>query len=272
MSVAVVGQHSLIAGGLRGLPITADWRFVGHNEALTNDAWLLGIDTIVNCALDPRHRQGPYLVENDFDLRLAANLGDRDDLHFVMLSSRLVYGREGDRTCLVETMNLLPDRPYGICKFETEKALKKVLGDRLTVLRLSNIFGAEYAPERNSFFAIAMRSLRDAGQIVFDMSPFVERDFLSLEDAATVIARAAVLRTSGVFNVGAGKSVAVGRIAQWLIEGYGSGSLLISSMREFDPFHMDISAAGHVLGMMPTPVGRIRSQCRMLGERLRDLK
>lgn len=267
MKVVVVGAGSLIAGALRARPETAGWRFLSHRDALLDTAWLDGLDLLINCAFDPKLKHGPYDPRHDVDLQLAAALRRQGRARQIMLSSRMAYGPVGPQ--LIEHAQPAPDRPYGQAKWATEQALAAALGDRLTVLRLANVFGDELRPGRQNFFAMALRSLRDSGRIVLDMSPFVERDFIPVEDVAAGLLAVAAAPRPGLYNLGAGHGTPTGRIAQWLIEGHGSGQLLCSELREFDAFWLDMRRSEAAFGLGPLPVERIRQRCLLLGAALR---
>jgi dTDP-4-dehydrorhamnose reductase/UDP-glucose 4-epimerase len=74
-------------------------------------------------------------------------------------------------------------------KLAVEEALRARLGARLTILGVANVFGYERGPGRRMFLSLLLDGLADAGRIRFDMSPFVERDFLPVEGCARVLAR-----------------------------------------------------------------------------------
>ncbi|MCL4757783.1 MAG: NAD(P)-dependent oxidoreductase [Rhodocyclaceae bacterium] len=270
MKIAVVGAGSFIARTLAMHPASADWRYLGHGEALAAEAGLDEVDMVINCALDPRLKKQSYEPGLDVDLRLAQRLAARTEVRYVMLGTRMSYGPAGPGGRLVETDAARPLHPYGCARLETERRLGELLGERLTVLRLSNIFGYEDVPGRSSFFAIALRSLREHGRIVLDMSPFVERDFLSVDTLAGWLARIAERPAGGVYNLGAGFGTPTGRIAQWLIEGFGAGELRVTDLREYDAFWLDVGKAVAAFGIdLPEPEA-VREQCRALGRRLRQ--
>ncbi len=270
MTVAVVGAGSFIARALRARTDTAAWRFVGHARALAEDSWLVGVDTVVNCAFDPRLRTGVYDPALDVDRRLAERVAAYPGVRYVMTGSRLAYGPAGGLPRLVESLEPSPDRYYGIAKLAAERALRERLGDRVTVLRIGNVFGLETEPGRASFFGIALRTLRETGRIVLDVSPFVERDFIPVEDLAERLVTIATAPRPGVFNLGSGTPTAVGRIALWLIEGYGSGTLCVTDPGERDAFALDLAAVRAAYGIRPVPAARIRSACVEVGRRLRS--
>ncbi len=270
MSVAVVGPGSLIGGALRACPQAAGWRFVRWQDAVSGDAWLDGVDVVVNCAYDPRLRRGePYAPDLDVDLAIARRVLARGGARYLMLSSRAVYGPAGDDPVLREDRVPRPDRPYGASKLATEGALAALLGGRLTVLRLSNVFGDEAIPDRRTFFGVALASLRDRGTIVLDVDPAVERDFVPVEAAAAAIERVAAAPRPGLFNVGAGVSTAVGDVARWLVEGHGSGRVEVGARRHHDAFSFDVGAAARTFGIAPLAPETIRARCLAIGRALR---
>lgn len=266
--VTVVGQSSLIAQALKALPGAADWQFIGHVQARQGHEWLDHTDQIINCAFDDRLKQEPYQPELDMDLWLAVQLRERPQIRYTLLSSRMAYGLPLADGRLHTALPPQPINLYGQAKWRTEQALRELLGDRLLVLRLSNIFGQEDVPGRRNFFAMALRSLREHGRIVLDISPFVERDFLPVDQLAQSLVHISQFWQSGLFNLGAGHGLPTGRIAQWLIEGHGRGELLVNNLREHDAFWLDMSATRQTFGIPPTPAALIRERCLALGAAL----
>ena len=105
--------------------------------------------------------------------RLAADRG----LPFLTLGTRKVYA-PADMP-LGEDAPLGPSDRYGEQKLRIEEKLQALLGDRLTRLRLANIFGFERG--RQGFMGLMLDGLERNDTIRFDMSPFVARDFLPVE-------------------------------------------------------------------------------------------
>ena len=186
MTVAVVGPGSLVAGALRRARASAGWRFVRWQDAVAADDWLDGVSCVVNCAYDPRLRAGaPYDPALDVDLRIARRVSARPGTLQLMLSTRAAYGPAGADPVLREDRPPAPDRPYGASKLATERALGALLGERLTVLRLSNVFGDEAVPGRRTFVGVALATLRERGAIVLDIDPGVARDFVPVSSVAS---------------------------------------------------------------------------------------
>src|SRR5918992_2918680 len=213
----VVGRNSFLAGHFLSLVEAGAVWAVAH-DAIDYPDLLDGVGRVVSFARHPLlGRDGYRPDEMDPDLRLARALGDRP-IAYVMLSSRKVYGPGAGP--LSEDSPPGPTDAYGRHKLQAEERLRALLGERLTILRLANVFGYERIAGRRTFLSIALDRLRREGRIVLDMSPFVQRDFLPVEACARIFARIAERPPGGVLNVGSGIGLPTGMLALWIIEGY----------------------------------------------------
>lgn len=262
--VVVVGAGSFIARALATLPECASYRFLPHTAAGSEEAFD-GASCILNCALDPRWRREDCPAGEDLDLRLGA-LAGRLGLHYVMLSSRKVYHPDHQNPAS-EAAPPGPRDAYGRNKLRAEEGLRDMLAGRLTVLRVGNAIGWE--PGRGTFMGMMLSSLGRDGRVVLDVNPFVERDFLPVETLARRLAAVLRIRPVGTWNLGSGEGTPVGRLALWLMEGFGGGELLVTSPRTADAFRLDVSALAGGLGAGWEPAPSLAEYCRSLGRRLR---
>lgn len=263
--ILVVGRNSFLARHTLAALDRDGVRAVGH-EAIGAQGLLDDVGCVVSFAKHPGiSRDGYELERDDPDLQLARAIGERP-IRFVMLSTRKAYAPA--EAPLRENSPLGPVDAYGRHKADLERRLRGLLGERLVVLRLANVFGFELEPGRRTFLAMLLGTLRSEGLIRFDMSPFVERDFLPVERAAEIIA--CVTRASDpppVLNVGSGVPLATGKLALWIIEGHGSGRLVIEQPRHFDPFVLDVSSLRERFGQ-PCTEDDLRRRCLEVGREL----
>lgn len=260
----IVGRNSLLARALRDCGGVPNCRYVGHDE-LDRPDLLDGIGRIVNFAYHPELRSGPYRADLDIDLRLgraAAELG----LGYVMLSTRKVYAPEYAFGA-AEDSPVGPVDPYGRNKLTIERVLANLLGQRLTVLRVGNVVGYDRVDGRASFTSLMLGRLAGENRIVLDVSPFVRRDFLPVEQVAAAIRAVLNHRLVGTYNVGSGACVEVGRMALWVIEGFGRGELVATSPRIHDEFVLDVAKIMSATDWS-WPSGALPEYCRSLGRRL----
>lgn len=262
--ILVVGRHSFLAQHLLAALDPAQVEAVGH-DAIDRPDLLDGIGCVVNFARHPMAASNAYEPSTmDPDLRLAHRIGRRD-IAYLMLSSRKVYA-----PCampLAETAATGPTDAYGRHKLATETALRALLGERLTVLRLANIFGYERVPGRTTFVATSIERLAREGRIHYAMSPFVERDFLPVGAFARLLAAIAKAPPGGILNLGSGIGLPSGRLALWILEGFGRGELVIESTEEKDPFVLDIARLEALYGP-PCSQADLRDACLAIGRRL----
>jgi len=259
----VVGHNSFLARHFLEAceePLIA----VGH-DAIDRPDLLKGVDRVVGFARHPLLGSDDYRPETmDPDLRLARRMAGRA-IDYVMLSSRKVYAPSPG--ALAETDRVAPRDLYGRHKLAIEQELRARLGRRLTILRLANVFGYERGPGRRSFVSLMLDRLAREGRIRFDMSPFVVRDFLPVAACARVLAQIAKAPPGGILNVGSGIALPTGRLALWVLEGYGRGELVIESPEEKDAFVLDVGRLRSLYGES-TMLAELRESCRDLGRRL----
>ena len=70
-----------------------------------------------------------------------------------------------------------------------------------------------------------------------------------------------------MLNVGSGIALPTGRLALWVLEGYGRGELVIEAPREHDAFVLDVTRLISLYGP-PCSVDDLRDACLEVGRRL----
>ena len=270
MTVVAVGKSAFLAGALRENSAAKDWVFLSHDEALRDTSWAGSASTIVNFAFSPALRTGAYDAGDDIDSRIATIIAGTQ-ARYIMLSTRAVYGPGLGDSGLKEGQAENPATAYARNKLTIENALSKKLGDRLTVLRLGNIFGHEYqnGNGRGTFFGLSLAGLAERKTIEFDMNPAQPRDFLAVWRFAGALAAIAAKPQAGLFNLGAGFGTSCKKIAEWLIEGYGEGSLVVNDKGRNDPFWLDMSKTRAAFSLPALREEDLRQDCLECGKTLR---
>ena len=236
------------------------WR--GFEEQLTPGAG----DVVINCALDPRIKQLPYDEAFDFDLRVfrqVAQCGAR----FFMLSTRKVYGQKHSwGSSEVDPAD--GQDAYGRNKAVSEAALIRESAGRVWVARVSNVIGFEWpAGKRFSFMASMMAGLKNHREIVFDMTPEQQRDFIPVRYLARAVLHIISQREFGVYNVGSGFPVKCGELAESLIQGFGQGHLVVRDSGKNDQFFLNMEKLNLEFDM-GLDKGSLLQYCRHLGAKL----
>ncbi len=261
-SIVLVGKNSYLAGQLLDAPIPGRrWHAVSHDEVAQMP--LEGVDCIVNFACNPEYRTSAYDPGMDMD-RMIVDKIYGTNIHFVMISSRMVYGN-GSGLFHNEDQPTEGRGNYGKNKVISEEYVRDKMPSSSTIIRIGNII--ENKAGRPTFMGRALETLSRNGRISLDISPFTLRDFLPLDAFCRAMAKIAGMRPTGTYNLGTGLATPVGRVAMWLIEGYGSGEMVALSHSEDDFFVMDVDRLEALIGPICAP-DDIRNACVETGRQL----
>jgi len=199
-------------------------------------------DVVVTCALHPLYRTEAYDPAHDLE-RTMADAASRAGARVVMLSTRRVYPAESRWGARESDLASGDETAYGRNKARTEAWLTETLGERVCILRLSNVFGFEYrpgGPARTSFFGLMLSRLKAQDEIYLDVAAETRRDFVPADWVAEAVIETALAGASGVYNIGGGGPIACGDIARQVIDGYGRGQLRCGHNTR-DEFYLDTS-------------------------------
>jgi len=239
--ILLVGKNSFIASYF--LAKLSDHFIVDCiSHVNINDVKYDDYDLVINCSINPEYRNQSYSLNNDVDLKLSRKFTG----HYIMLSSRKVYGTSDELLSYTEQSNTNPNDHYGHNKLTTELAISSER-DNYTILRASNVYGLEYG--RNSFMGFLMNQLKDKQYITIDISPYTARDLISVQDIANIVKLTVDTPIRGVYNLSSGEAELVGKLAQYLISGYGKGELVSKSKQLKDQFIISNDKLLNALGI-----------------------
>jgi dTDP-4-dehydrorhamnose reductase/UDP-glucose 4-epimerase len=253
----------MIAEGVMANDPAFSWRTASARAPLQGSD-LDGIDTVINFALTQEYRMSDYDESHDIDLRLARAVADRP-IRYILLSSRKVYAMEGQFNAS-EDGPIEPQGHYGLNKYRTEQLLTDLLGDRLTILRVSNVLGDERIPGRKSFMSMMLGGLIERDTITMDVNPSVRRDFMSVDACGRGLLKIMAEPTAGVFNFGSGEPLEMGTIADALMKGFGSGKIEVVNDRVYDEFVLNVTKWNNRFGQIETAT-ELLDYCEGLGQK-----
>lgn len=268
MRIVISGSGSFIARAVADACRTSGITHLAlrHDEAL--EPALRPDDCVINFAIAPAYRSGPYTEECDHDLR-TARMATKAGAGFIMVSTRRVYGPQSRWNAAEDDEAEGDETAYGRNKARTEKSVREVCGGKAGIFRLANIFGYEYThpSPRRSFLGQLLHTLKQQNKVFFDMHPATRRDFIPVELCADMLVARAADRTSGTFNLGSGFAVTCGELAGWIMEGFGGGALVCDPMIVRDEFFLNMQQwrSRFTLSVDETA---IRDYCIGLGKRL----
>jgi nucleoside-diphosphate-sugar epimerase len=135
---------------------------------------------------------------------------------FLYLSSTRIYG--GAERGIEETsFSVDPESAsdvYNLSKLMGESLVLTHEGARLRVARLSNVYGPDWDSD-NFLISVIRDSVRD-GTVTIRTSPDGSKDYVAIDDVVESLISIATRGTHKIYNVGSGKNVTNGEIADKL--------------------------------------------------------
>lgn len=183
-------------------------------------------DSVINCALNPVFKTQNYDEKIDVDFEIA-KLAYRNRCHYMMISTRKVYGSSSELKIYTEKSVTNPFDYYSENKLICENKIRTEFGDNSVIIRGSNLFGFELG--RQSFMGFCMDQLRHGGKIVFSISENTKRDFIDIEVACQLMDKVIEKKLTGIYNLSSNFGLEIGKVAKNLINGYGKGIFLCTN-------------------------------------------
>lgn len=267
MNVIAIGKNSFLANQLKLTVGCKNWVFKTHLEIKSDASALLSADVVINLAVAPSIYTAYFSEDDNIDVWLAQQLQFCPSVHFVIVSTRQVYG---DANHLIESIRPQPTSTYGQNKLNIESRVSELIEpSRLSILRCSNIFGFEIG--RKTFFGSMLTSLISDDLITFNICPKTTKDFITVEDCAEVIAQVVRLKVAGVYNVGSGVDAECGALAFAVIKGFSKGRLISNNQAVIGQFSMDISKLKSLINYPKNTKRSLERAAQNLGLQLKDL-
>jgi len=221
--LVVVGKNSFLAKKFCTFLIDKINYIAINHQDIHKINNLKGISAVINFALHPEIITHEYSEKNDIDSQILKIL-KYTDIHYTMISSRLVYGHnyqwnsnENDPTSGINT--------YGVNKVIIEKSLLSIRSNNLLILRVGSIMGPDISDDLNRarLSTYLLKQLILNGSITLSISGTTKKDIISLNYFNICLLSLIKEKVTGIFNLGAGQSVTVRDISEWLLEGYSNG-------------------------------------------------
>lgn len=218
--VLIVGKNSFIGNSLSNVKDGNKFKRISYDQLY--DVNLKDYDVVVNCSLHPNFKSSIYhhAIDIDYDV---AHKSYESGCHYVMLSTRKIYGSS---TVLRSYDELSEENPYDHYSENKLKAEKKILaqfGDRVTVIRGSNLFG--YEPNRNSMMGYFLNQLDKDGVIRYNIISTTSKDIIHVDDATKIISMVCTQKPLGLYNLGTSYPYTMLNIGLFLIDGFNNGMI-----------------------------------------------
>ena len=169
-------------------------------------------DIIINCTSNQKFVKNKYTNKNDNDFVIAKKIINLKT-KLVMLSTRKIYKAKFN---INELDKKEPNCNYSKNKLISEISVKKILVERVLILRISNIINSPNNNKRklhktfsDIFFEMAKRGYIYNNNKVY-------KDFISISKFNQIVHELIKKDSFGIFNVSLGKKISINQLIAWL--------------------------------------------------------
>lgn len=221
MKILIIGKKSLLSSNIeKYLKKEHFVKRISFFKIIQNKSFLLDFDFVINCSFNINVKD--YRKTSDFIL--ASFLNNKKTI-FVMISTCKVYGFN-KKNIFSERMKCRPYSYYGKLKFLIEKRIKKLLKNRVLILRLSNIIQLDLRKKTflKTFINRMLLDLKMEQKIFIPKNNF-KKDFLPINFFYDVLNQLLKKNVTGTYNIGTGIGLKLEEFAKLLIKGFGYGRI-----------------------------------------------
>ncbi|MDB4070113.1 sugar nucleotide-binding protein [Candidatus Pelagibacter sp.] len=169
-------------------------------------------DVIINCTSNQKFIKNQYQDRNDNDLIIAKKI-----LHsktkLIMLSTRKVYKAKFN---INELDKKKPNCNYSKNKIISEISVRKILANKVLILRISNIISYPNINKRklHKTFSDIFFEMAKKGFIYKNNKAY--KDFISIKKFNQIVFELIKKNSFGLFNVSLGKKIYLNQLITWL--------------------------------------------------------
>ncbi len=215
MNVLLIGRNSFIGHHLKYyLSKKLKIKIKDYKEVINKKVNFFNqFSYIINCTSNKTYVEKRYLPKNDFDYQIAKKINN-SKTSLVFLSSRKIYFPKAN---ISETSIIKPKCNYSKNKFITERRLKKILKNRVLILRISNLIGyRKFKNKRKlhrTFIDVFFENI-NKGLILDNKN--IYKDFISIKKFCEIVKKLLLKNVTGTYNISIGKRVYLKKMTSWL--------------------------------------------------------
>jgi dTDP-4-dehydrorhamnose reductase len=210
----IIGKNSFLGKNLyEYIKKKKNTRLLSYKEFLKlNNKEIKKINYLCNCSLKPKYNISKYDKKNDIDLKIVQKIQNYK-INFIFLSSRKVYFNKYD---IAENDKLSPQCNYSKNKLITEKKILKLIPNKVTILRISNVIGLKKDNSRkvHTSFIDNYIKYKFSNKKVYYINDF--KDFITIKQFVKIFYNIIKKKLIGTYNVSLGKKIYVNEILTWL--------------------------------------------------------
>jgi dTDP-4-dehydrorhamnose reductase len=210
----IIGKNSFLGKNLyEYIKIKKNSRLLSYKEFLKlSNKEIKKFNYLCNCSLHPKYNISKYDKKNDIDLKIVQKIQNYK-INFIFLSSRKVYFNKND---IAEHDKLSPQCNYSKNKLITEKKILKLIPNKITILRISNVIGLKKDNPRkvHTSFIDNYIKYKFSNKKIYYVNDY--KDFITIKQFVRIFYNIIKKKLIGTYNVSLGKKIYVNEILTWL--------------------------------------------------------
>ena len=187
-------------------------KLISYSDFFKKNFFKKDFDYIINCSSNLNFIQNKYNKKFDHDLQISKKI-KCFSTKLVLLSTRKIYKPKFN---IKENDKKKPNCNYSKNKLASENNSKKILKNKILILRVSNLLGFFNKKSRklhDTFIDIFVKNIKK-GHIYENKK--IYKDFISIKKFSEIILKLIKINSNGIYNVSLGKKVYLYQLVKWL--------------------------------------------------------
>ncbi len=207
--IIIIGETSYLAQGLQRAFPNDEVHTLFRPDLNKNASFFQSADVIINFCIHPDFYNRDFSVNEIIDTDIAKCIQGTKTRYF-FLSSRKVYGKSKDICIYSEEDPLIGTDFYSRNKIKEEKHLLSLLGDQLTIVRISNVIGAPILRKNyQTFIGWITSQMAKNHFLSVTENPKVIKDFITRSYLHKAFYALIHNDARGIYNIGSGFGVSI---------------------------------------------------------------
>ena len=212
--ILIIGKNSFVGSNLfyffkkKNIKV----KLISYSDFFKKNFFKKDFDYIINCSSNLNFIQNKYSEKFDHDLQISKKIKCFSS-KLVLLSTRKIYKPKFN---IKENDKKKPNCNYSKNKLASENNSKKILKNRILILRISNLLGFFNKKSRklhDTFIDIFVKNIKKG--LIYENKE-IYKDFISIKKFSEITFKLIKINSNGIYNVSLGKKIYLYQLVKWL--------------------------------------------------------
>ena len=214
IKILIIGKNSFIGSNLfyflkkKNIKVKS----INYSDFFKKNFFKKDFNYIINCSSNLNFIKNKYDKKFDHDLQISKKI-KYFNTKLILLSTRKVYKPKSN---IKETSRVKPNCNYSKNKLASEINSKKILKNKILILRVSNLLGFSNKKSRKlheTFIDIYIKNIKKG---LIYKNKKIYKDFISIKKFCEITLKLIKINSYGIYNVSLGKKVYLDNLVKWL--------------------------------------------------------